>query len=185
MAIVLTNGIYFITEGENKQTNKTQKIEEAKIYHSCNLAMQKKFECRRKCHGYYPYDTDDNTCEVSSYGKEKRNQANRSQPNQRRTFTREEKMFVYNKANGRCQLCGKQLNINKISVDHIIPLAKGGLNDLDNLQLACSSCNEFKGCLYPEEYVDKIKEILIYQMEKKNGNSLKWKIVHRLIMSMS
>ena len=32
-----------------------------------------------------------------------------------------------------------------MAVDHIIPLAAGGSNELSNLCLACYRCNEFKG----------------------------------------
>lgn len=43
--------------------------------------------------------------------------------------------------NGFCQYCNK----NKAnSVDHIIPLSKGGTNNRDNLAPACSSCNSSK-----------------------------------------
>jgi 5-methylcytosine-specific restriction endonuclease McrA len=30
-------------------------------------------------------------------------------------------------------------------IDHIVPLAKGGKNELDNLQLLCGKCNLKKG----------------------------------------
>jgi len=32
-----------------------------------------------------------------------------------------------------------------LNYDHVIPLAKGGLNDVTNLQLLCKMCNERKG----------------------------------------
>jgi 5-methylcytosine-specific restriction endonuclease McrA len=48
----------------------------------------------------------------------------------------------------RCGLCNKPVNRRKRhphplapSIDHIIPLAKGGTNDLTNLQLAHLHCN--------------------------------------------
>lgn len=39
-----------------------------------------------------------------------------------------------------CVSCGKPAN----SIDHIIPLVKGGTNDMSNLQPMCQSCNSKK-----------------------------------------
>jgi hypothetical protein len=34
-----------------------------------------------------------------------------------------------------------------LTIDHILPLSKGGVNSLENLCLACRPCNEFKASL--------------------------------------
>ena len=38
----------------------------------------------------------------------------------------------------RCLACGAKENI---TIDHIVPLSKGGGSQMDNLQLLCKSCN--------------------------------------------
>lgn len=56
---------------------------------------------------------------------------------------------VFHRDQGRCVLCKKDLtgliNIyNKSNYDHIVPLAKFGINDVSNIQLLCESCNQNK-----------------------------------------
>lgn len=48
---------------------------------------------------------------------------------------------VYNKNNGKCVGCGSTENLE---IDHIKPIARGGNNDMDNLQPLCKSCNAQK-----------------------------------------
>jgi hypothetical protein len=44
--------------------------------------------------------------------------------------------------NYSCAICG---STEDISIDHIIPLSKGGTNTADNIQPLCRSCNSRKG----------------------------------------
>lgn len=54
---------------------------------------------------------------------------------------------VFFRDRGRCVLCDKDLsgllNIENVeNYDHIVPLARHGLNDISNLQLLCIDCNQ-------------------------------------------
>lgn len=49
----------------------------------------------------------------------------------------------YKTADQICTYCGKT-NV-KLTVDHVVPLIKGGTHTTDNFTLACSSCNSSKG----------------------------------------
>ena len=59
------------------------------------------------------------------------------------------KLFIRDE--GRCQICGRELSFTGNpngkyypSIDHIIPLSKGGKHEWKNVQLACRKCNTIK-----------------------------------------
>jgi len=54
---------------------------------------------------------------------------------------------IMGRANGRCVYCGKE---SKLSLDHVIPLTRGGDHKKRNLIPACKSCNS-KKCNRPVE----------------------------------
>lgn len=47
--------------------------------------------------------------------------------------------------NPRCDWCKKELEFEASTLDHIIPLSKGGSNRADNLCLSCVACNRARG----------------------------------------
>lgn len=57
--------------------------------------------------------------------------------------------------NGRCAACLKDIR-KTYSVDHIMPLVRGGSNDPSNLQLLCLSCNVSKGKMHPDDWAKRI-----------------------------
>ena len=42
----------------------------------------------------------------------------------------------------KCKICGSR---RQLEIDHINPIAMGGTNDLNNLQVLCRHCNRSKG----------------------------------------
>lgn len=57
------------------------------------------------------------------------------------------KRAVFFRDRGRCVLCDKDLSgmlnlDNQENYDHIVPLARHGLNDVSNIQLLCKECNQ-------------------------------------------
>jgi 5-methylcytosine-specific restriction endonuclease McrA len=49
--------------------------------------------------------------------------------------------------NTKCEYCGSKENLE---IDHIIPVARGGGNTINNLQILCRACNKKKADKMPE-----------------------------------
>ena len=58
-----------------------------------------------------------------------------------------------------------------------IQIANGGTNDSDNLQCACRVCNNIKADVLPDEFMDKITEMMIHNMNKKYNKVIGRKII--------
>lgn len=60
---------------------------------------------------------------------------------------------VYIEENGICGLCGGDVDRSNWSLDHIMPIARGGKHKRSNTQLAHRLCNAKKGAKVPEGFV--------------------------------
>ena len=52
----------------------------------------------------------------------------------------------------RCVYCASALELEVATIDHVFPLAKGGVHDPGNLVAACSRCNRLKGDMLPTSF---------------------------------
>lgn len=66
----------------------------------------------------------------------------------RKTFSKEERIEIRKKCAGKCACCGCKLNKDNFTVDHVIPLSRGGTNDFDNLLPLCNKCNGNKADMF-------------------------------------
>ncbi|GBF78667.1 HNH endonuclease [Aphanothece sacrum] len=57
--------------------------------------------------------------------------------------------YVFKRDNYQCKSCGQHQQETCLNIDHIIPLAKGGSNNISNLQTLCQTCNQRK-----KHYID-------------------------------
>jgi hypothetical protein len=65
----------------------------------------------------------------------------------RRTIPLNIRWAVLKRDKYRCVKCGKAPSVShgvELEVDHIRPIAKGGVNDIENLQTLCKDCNQGK-----------------------------------------
>ncbi len=91
-------------------------------------------------------------CRTVKAKEDKANQQSRRRAIKKKAFvSRVIRNEIYNRDEWMCQICGKKVDNNKKaphplspSIDHIIPLAKGGTHEPKNVQLAHFYCNSKK-----------------------------------------
>ena len=64
-------------------------------------------------------------------------------------------------AQGMCHWCGKRFTPDELTMDHIVPVTRGGKSSRNNVVPACKECNSRKKYLLPmewEEYLTKARQ---------------------------
>ncbi len=171
MAIVLTNGKFYIAHNKTGAVIKVTDIEQAQDFYSVERAINQRMKTPGKCAGYYYIDTESKAYKRKTKIK-------------RKIYSDEERKIIYNKSNGRCELCGQRLLLSNMTLDHIVPLSMGGKDDMENLQASCFACNQFKSNILPDDFMDRIIKIFLYQTEKKCSKDMKLKIIHMLVEAL-
>ncbi len=178
MAIYLTDGKYYIRHNSTGAVVKTTDISEAQDFYSVERAINQKNKAPGKCSGYY-YITMDNL--EGKPIKEPKQESKGKDKCKRKNFSAKHRKIIYRKTKGRCYLCGEFVDFDSFEIEHNIPLAKGGTNDLSNLFPSCHCCNTMKNSIYPRDFLEKVKQIYLYQTEKRLGGSVRWKIIRYLL----
>lgn len=192
MAIVITNGTYYVKYTETGAVKKTTDINCAYQFTSVSEAIKGMRRAEKKTKNYYVLNTLTNhvvwkkltdaeriemienkstlTIERDNKGKIKR-----------RTYSPDVRKLIYNYANGRCELCGRKILFDDMTIDHIKPLSMGGADVVENLACTCYTCNTFKGNVNPDNFMERISLIYLYQLEKKCKNKVKWAVMRKIL----
>lgn len=73
-------------------------------------------------------------------------------------ITRKVRAAVWQRYDGRCGYCGHPVALRsenymeRMCVDHVVPVFAGGVTELDNLMPACHPCNYAKGSMDLERF---------------------------------
>lgn len=58
-----------------------------------------------------------------------------------------------------CAYCGRQLTRDTLTIDHIMPVSRGGPWWLENTCIACNQCNYHKGTQHPDRFVEPVETL--------------------------
>jgi 5-methylcytosine-specific restriction endonuclease McrA len=61
------------------------------------------------------------------------------------------------KERGRCYYCNRKVGPGELTMDHIVPLIRGGKSTKSNIVPACKECNSKKKYLLPIEWEDYLR----------------------------
>lgn len=175
MAVLLTNGTSYIRHNRTGAVIRVPDMEDAQDFHTVERALMQKRKAPSKCAGFYHVDTDD--VEAEPHGEA-------GGTVKRRGFSAKERLAVYRKTEGHCYLCGEFVDFDSFEMEHSIPVSKGGTNNISNLFCACHRCNTIKHDACPEEFMDRVVRIFLYQMQKRNGKRMEWRIARKLLESL-
>ena len=61
---------------------------------------------------------------------------------------------------GVCYYCGSNVGAKNLTMDHIVPLSRGGKSKKGNLVQACKECNNKKKYLLPLEWAEYLNSLM-------------------------
>ena len=67
-------------------------------------------------------------------------------------------------AKGECYYCHNKFAADELTMDHIVPVARGGKSTRGNIVACCKECNNRKKYLTPAE-------MIMFEIESRTGNS--------------
>ena len=62
-------------------------------------------------------------------------------------------------AQGVCHYCGRETSPGELTMDHIVPLARGGRSTRGNLVATCKECNNKKKTMLPIEWDEYMNQL--------------------------
>lgn len=68
-------------------------------------------------------------------------------------------LLVEKNPNWKCPYCKRDIPWERMSLDHVVPLAAWGPHTIDNLMFTCRRCNLYKKSLMPEVW-QKLLDVL-------------------------
>lgn len=88
-------------------------------------------------------------------------ESHRKKEKQKARELRQSQWWKRKRSNGICHYCGEKFPPGDLTMDHIVPIARGGRSVKNNVVPCCKACNTKKRQLLPlewDEYMNSLKD---------------------------
>ena len=65
--------------------------------------------------------------------------------------------ILYQRQGGYCAGCDHHFQSRNLTIDHVVPSSKGGIDDIANFQVLCHACNQLRGDGSQEQLMAELK----------------------------
>src|SRR6266567_7680083 len=80
----------------------------------------------------------------------------RTRTGNRRNIPPDVRREIFERDESCCQYCHKRLDEKEYEIDHLVPVALGGVHEMTNFVTACGECNRKKSDMTPEAFAAQI-----------------------------
>jgi len=103
----------------------------------------------------------DNPERIRAFWKDNTNKRRAMKASAEGSYSYPEFLSICDDAGWLCVYCGCRLDVETATADHMVPLSRGGANCIENITLACRSCNSKKHDKTVDEFmaICPIKEV--------------------------
>ena len=88
---------------------------------------------------------------------------------------------IFNRSGGVCKICGKPLHKYNYTIDHILPLSRGGTNNPENLRAVHSDCNRLKGNFTDSELKKGTTDFIASQIFNDPSGDVAKKLIRAMV----
>ena len=161
LCVAQKHRVYYAANRERKRehhaayraANRGKMQKNSRVYYAANR------ENRREYHAAYRATNRENRREYSAAYRAANPFAVRAASAIRRarkrqatgSYTKGDTQEQYKRQKGKCYYCQTKVG-DTYHVDHVVPLSRGGTNGVENIVIACPSCNQSKKDKMPHEW---------------------------------